>query len=354
MPSRTDPVDLAHAWYRLGVSSLQANHGMALRPVFLQLPEPSTVATELDQMVIRTLQRDGRISYSQMAEELGTNERTVAARVSALLEQNIIEITVVSSPGALGYGFGGLIAVDCDIARPIRDTLESLISLPQVSHAVATTGLHRFLVEAFVGTTSQFEDLLGEVSSVLGPLTRFDVHPYASVEYVEWDYGAASAPTEPIASGVRKGADHLTPVDREIMKHLSVDGRRSFRAIARELGISEGQVRQRYTKLTSSGVFRIQAIVNPQLLGYRAQAWLFLTVAPGADSLTVTSQLAKIPGITYVSVCLGRFAVIAELVAGELSGIHQIVDQEIRPLPAVASIESVVSLGTAYKRVPLL
>ena len=44
------------------------------------------------------------------------------------------------------------------------------------------------------------------------------------------------------------------------------DGRRKFREVAEELGLAENTVRARFRKLEESGVLKVTAMVNPDLL----------------------------------------------------------------------------------------
>ena len=55
--------------------------------------------------------------------------------------------------------------------------------------------------------------------------------------------------------------------DRAILRALQEDGRRSFRAIARGVGVSEGTVRTRVRRIEEAGALRILAFVDPSPWG---------------------------------------------------------------------------------------
>jgi Lrp/AsnC family transcriptional regulator for asnA, asnC and gidA len=59
----------------------------------------------------------------------------------------------------------------------------------------------------------------------------------------------------------------LDDADRRIVVALSRDGRRPYRDIARELGISEGTVRARMTRLLDEGLMRVTVVGSPLALG---------------------------------------------------------------------------------------
>ena len=70
-------------------------------------------------------------------------------------------------------------------------------------------------------------------------------------------------------------AEHdLTPFDHEVFRLLQQDGRRSFVAIAEELGVDETRVRRRVEKLIGDDVFSVTIIADPRLLGLDYMAWI--------------------------------------------------------------------------------
>ena len=59
----------------------------------------------------------------------------------------------------------------------------------------------------------------------------------------------------------------LDETDQAILRALQENGRRAYRDIAREVGVSEGTVRSRVRKLEHLGALRFLAFVDPMRLG---------------------------------------------------------------------------------------
>ena len=57
----------------------------------------------------------------------------------------------------------------------------------------------------------------------------------------------------------------IDDINIEIIKHLR-DGRKSFKKIAKILGITENTVRSRVNKLTNEGILEITGLVNPETI----------------------------------------------------------------------------------------
>src|SRR6186713_2785244 len=87
-------------------------------------------------------------------------------------------------------------------------------------------------------------------------------------------------------NGMLTGADALDAKGRRLLLALSVDGRRSAAALAKQLGLSRQAVAERIRDLERRGVIRgYRADVDPAALGLpiRAQIRLTLDGSRGPD-----------------------------------------------------------------------
>ncbi|SDY18041.1 Lrp/AsnC family transcriptional regulator, regulator for asnA, asnC and gidA [Saccharopolyspora shandongensis] len=69
------------------------------------------------------------------------------------------------------------------------------------------------------------------------------------------------------------GSTAKTPVvvddlSKQIIEQLQQDGRRSYAAIGKAVGLSEAAVRQRVQRLLDSGLIQIVAVTDPLQLGF--------------------------------------------------------------------------------------
>src|SRR3954447_25526083 len=88
----------------------------------------------------------------------------------------------------------------------------------------------------------------------------------------------------------------LDDLDRSIITELQNDGRRSFREIARSIGVSEATVRTRVRRLDEAGALRIVAFADPLKLGNAELALLFLRVANNRHD-AVIAELERLPEV---------------------------------------------------------
>jgi Lrp/AsnC family transcriptional regulator, regulator for asnA, asnC and gidA len=144
--------------------------------------------------------------------------------------------------------------------------------------------------------------------------------------------------------GVSTQKPPLDHVSKAIIYALQRDGRRSYSAIAEEVGISEGAVRQRVQRLTSAGVMQIVAVTDPTELGFGREAMIGISCS--GDSLQVAEKLTQIDEIDYVVLTAGRFDVVVEVVCEDDAQLLDILNTRIRSLPGVYLAETLVYLKT--------
>lgn len=143
-------------------------------------------------------------------------------------------------------------------------------------------------------------------------------------------------------SGENPG-DGLDDVDRGILRLLQEDGRMPYRQIARELGVSEGTVRIRASRMQESGALNVIAIADPFRLGYSVLAFVLIKVEPGAQDRLV-EELTALDESTYVSTCIGRADLYMQLVCRDNDHLHELLHRRIPALGGIRDLEAFMEL----------
>jgi Lrp/AsnC family transcriptional regulator for asnA, asnC and gidA len=137
----------------------------------------------------------------------------------------------------------------------------------------------------------------------------------------------------------------LDEVNRAIIARLQADGRRSYAAIASEVGLSEAAVRQRVQRLLDAGVMQIVAVTDPLQLGFARQA--MIGVRATGDLREVADSLAALPEVDYVVVTAGSFDLLVEVVCNDDEHLLTLLNDTIRAVPGVRDSETFVYLRLA-------
>jgi Lrp/AsnC family transcriptional regulator for asnA, asnC and gidA len=134
--------------------------------------------------------------------------------------------------------------------------------------------------------------------------------------------------------------DTLDDTAKKIIEELQQDGRRSYGAIGKTVGLSEAAVRQRVQRLIQSGIMQIVAVTDPMQVGFFRQAMLGLKVDGRLEP--VADALAAMDEIDYVVVCAGRFDILCEAVCQDDAHLLELISERIRTLDGVRDIETMI------------
>lgn len=136
-------------------------------------------------------------------------------------------------------------------------------------------------------------------------------------------------------------------LDYEILSVLQQDGRRSFTEIGKEVGVSEGTIRKRVTRLVDEGVIRIIGLVDPHLVGFDAPAMIQISVSP--PHLEEAAQaIAQFPEVSYLLMVSGEFDLIVEVRCRNREHLASFIRDQLQKVPGVQRTVSSLVLHT-YK-----
>ncbi len=129
------------------------------------------------------------------------------------------------------------------------------------------------------------------------------------------------------------------------------DGRRVFREVAEELGVTENTVRARYKKLVDAGVLEVTALVNPEKLDAHQCALVGIKVK-SADLLSAGKAIAALRGVVNVRVVTGRYDLIAEVLLGNGFGLLEFFTEEVATVTDVQDFETFIVYKSFGLKVP--
>ncbi|AAZ54722.1 Lrp/AsnC family transcriptional regulator [Thermobifida fusca] len=144
--------------------------------------------------------------------------------------------------------------------------------------------------------------------------------------------GSESTPTQRRNSG----GVVLDDTAKRIIEQLQQDGRRSYAAIGKAVGLSEAAVRQRVQRLLENGVVQVVGVTDPMMLGFKRQA--MIGIRCNGDLNEAADAIADIDGVEYVVITAGSLDILAEVVAADDEQLLNILTR-IRSVPTVISTE---------------
>lgn len=139
---------------------------------------------DLDRRLIQALQRDGRRSFRLLAEELGVAGGTIRARYRRLISANALQVTAITNPAVLGFEST---MVGVRTTRSPRAVADSLLSWPEASYVVITSGQFDLLVELVCRDRQELLEVIGRLRDLDGvALTESFMYIELSKQVYDW------------------------------------------------------------------------------------------------------------------------------------------------------------------------
>jgi len=138
---------------------------------------------------------------------------------------------------------------------------------------------------------------------------------------------------------------NLDKKDLRILSILQKDGRASYSEIARKMGMSEAAIYSRVQRLIKSGAIKkIQAILDPEKLGYVITAFISITAQPPKYN-KVLKALSEIPETLEVHDVTGEHYCLVKVRVKDKETLTKTLDK-IGTLDGVMSTETRIVLKT--------
>jgi Lrp/AsnC family transcriptional regulator, regulator for asnA, asnC and gidA len=134
----------------------------------------------------------------------------------------------------------------------------------------------------------------------------------------------------------------LDDVSKAIIEQLQADGRRSYAAIGKVVGLSEAAVRQRVQRLIDAGVMQVVAVTDPLELGFARQAMVGIRVNGPMEP--VADALADLDEVDYVVITAGVYDVLVEVVCESDEHLLEVISDKIRRISGVDATETFMYL----------
>lgn len=135
-----------------------------------------------------------------------------------------------------------------------------------------------------------------------------------------------------------------------LIKHLK-EGRKSFRRIAEEIGVSENTVRSRASTLQQEGMLEISGLVDPE--GIPGHRLVLIGVKLGTMELVRKGEeFSRLKGVISVCVVTGRYDLILHVLLNESFSLLEFYTQEVSRIQDVQSVETFVVYKGYNVRVP--
>ena len=288
---------------------------------------------ETDDKIIATLRTNPRITNKEIANQLDIAESTVAQRIRSMADNGVMKVIAQKHVFSDDYTMMCFLLINTS-QRTVQEVCADIAEHRDVSSVAQVLGNPDIFV------TLRAKSILDahELASRIGEIGGVDTIEICSAIHVHKYVSALGTVT----------ATHAETDEAEdsIFIPLSQDGRQNNREVARQLGISEGTVRQRLNKMLQAGDMQFEVVCNPATLRLETAAIARITTL-SRYTKEVLKQLKELESITFLVEVTGKANIFVLATAEGPQELGDLCDNQILSIPGVQSIQVHLLISTA-------
>ena len=117
---------------------------------------------EMDMKILKMLEADGRMPFTEIAEKLKVSESTVRKRVLSLQRRGVIKkFTIKVDPSKIGMKTIAVVGVDVDPPKLLEVT-QKLCDFKEIKWVATSTGDHMIMTEIWTRDGRELTKLISE------------------------------------------------------------------------------------------------------------------------------------------------------------------------------------------------
>ena len=282
--------------------------------------------------------RNGRASKSKIARNLGISVMTVAKRINAMLEDDVIAIKAIPNPVKMGYKASAFIGLKVDL-KLIDNICAQLVDNVHINLVVTCFGRFDVLLLVYFHEWQMLQNFIRQDISEIKGINHIETYLISEAK----KRGQELVPTNAVNSS-RIDMDEL---DQLLVKELVRNGNPDYTDLAKKLSTSISTISRRITGLLKSEIIEILAIPNPPKLGYSASAFTLLHVDLNkADK--ICDQLSAYPEVHTVLRLMNDFDILFGINAADPEALFEFSKSKIAKIDGILSSETFIRGSFLY------
>lgn len=318
---------------------------------------------KINANILRTLLKDARTSFTEMAKENKITAAAVRSRYENLKKAGIITGAIMQiNPLRIGFRCFGFLGIKVHQSRTaeVMDYLRKQPYILATWNKIQEINIGNYFAVSNLEKFSEIHDKLRAHPHIknVQPLIYVGLpchnHPEkliikAKSEIIKQNFGEKTAQMLEQERAAEKQLkrpliqtpelQQMTRIDRQIAKILSQNARTPFSAIAKEINISTSHTIKTYKKLIEKKCFLGSSItIDPRKLGYKANAMIYIKRSLAINITDIQKSILKVPNVITLVKTLGewdKFAIIPLTAFEELFEI----EKEFATIKGIKKIE---------------
>ncbi len=140
---------------------------------------------DLDTKIILELQRDGRASFTVIAQKLALSEAAVRKRVKKLLDRDLLKITALPNLYELGFTIMAIIGMQVNMSD-LRRVGNTLAAEPSVCYVAFVAGRYDLMALVVAKSHVELSEFIEKKISVIPSVSRTETFVNLDVIKGRW------------------------------------------------------------------------------------------------------------------------------------------------------------------------
>ena len=309
---------------------------------------------ELDSEILKSLLKDGRTGYYEIAKQCGVSENKVWKRCRAMEKKGVINgATVQINFGSFGFDALATFLIGIE-AQQLEQAMELIRNITEIRSYRQYNSVFNIRAVATLRNLNEL-DYLKQVIRRKLPTVGLKTYIWTGVRNIPENLNFTGAQKNVYgieqpdqAPEDRKLSEKITvdDLDKQIASKLALDGRESFTKIAQEMGVSTDTIVKRYHRLKEKGAIKVSIQINPNKIGYTSILDFNIAFTrPGGLSNPVVESLAKIPDVIIITETSGDYDL-------QLSAMIRDTAQSFDMQDQIARISGITKIEVGARKIP--
>lgn len=146
--------------------------------------------------------------------------------------------------------------------------------------------------------------------------------------------------------------------ERELLRALQSDSKRSLRELSKELGLPISTVHEKIKRLERDGFIKgYRAILDEKKLGFGVTGFILVSIsyanAPKTSQAEIAAKAAKLPNVQEVHIIAGEWDLLVKAKARSVEELGKFVTERLRSIPGVEKTLSMIVYETVKEEAQL-
>ncbi len=142
---------------------------------------------DIDKVIVRELQIDGRVSYAQLGPRVGLSQAATRQRVQRLIDSGVMQVVAVTDPTMLGFSVQAMIGMN--VSGDARTVAETIAGYEIAEYVILCAGRYDVLAEVVAADNEDLLTIVNDSIRSIDGVTDVEIMTYLRLVKQTYSWG---------------------------------------------------------------------------------------------------------------------------------------------------------------------